>query len=118
MPQFFLPSLSFFTPVNPRGQVQFLETIFVFRCAKHLSNAVGHLSVPLLFDLGREAKHEVVVLTRMAQENFFTSFVRQSSPLADLLASSPRIRACTHKTPSHVRFLANRTLSRHRRLTE
>src|SRR5262249_9125392 len=25
---------------------------------------------------------------------------------------------CTHKTPSHGRLLANRTLSRHRRMTE
>ena len=27
-------------------------------------------------------------------------------------------RACTHKSPSQVRFRANRTLSRHRRMTE
>jgi hypothetical protein len=27
-------------------------------------------------------------------------------------------RACTHKSPSHVRFRANRTSSRHRRMTE
>jgi hypothetical protein len=30
----------------------------------------------------------------------------------------PSARACTHKTPSHVRFRANRTLNQHRGTAE
>ena len=36
-----------------------------------------------------------------------------SSPAAFVV-----LGACTHKSPRHVRFRANRTLSRHRRMTE
>jgi hypothetical protein len=41
-----------------------------------------------------------------------------SSSTTTVSSSDRGTRACTHKSPRHVRFRANRTLSRHRRMTE
>src|SRR5262249_1507077 len=39
--------------------------------------------------------------------------LRRPVPAYDACDESIELRACTHKSPSHVRFRANRTLSRH-----